>query len=64
MFNYQGVRDQVWSPINIAFVWECVHECELKVFLWLWILMNSEWVVKTFHGMLQAVRTPEMQNLG
>lgn len=42
MFNYQCARDQVWSPINRAFVWECVHQCELKVFLWLWILMNCK----------------------
>lgn len=42
MFNYQCVQDQVWSPINRAFAWECVHECELKVFLRLWILMNSK----------------------
>lgn len=42
MFNYQCARDQVWSPISRAFVWECVHQSELKVLLWLWMLMNSK----------------------
>lgn len=63
MVHYQCVWDQVWNPIN-KLLSGSVHECELKVFLWLWILMSSKQVVKTLQGMLQAVQTPEMQNLG